>query len=89
MALGNFKEALKDLRIVSKRAPGDKDAKSKFDECAKIVRRIEFEKAIEHNEQKRSVASTLDIDAICKLWMVWFCREGGVTHVVYSCGCFI
>ncbi|KAG1091473.1 hypothetical protein G6F42_019421 [Rhizopus arrhizus] len=64
MALGNFKEALKDLRIVSKRAPGDKDAKSKFDECAKIVRRIEFEKAIEHNEQKRSVASTLDIDAI-------------------------
>jgi hypothetical protein len=47
MALGNFKEALKDLRIVSKRAPGDKDAKAKFDECAKIVRRIEFEKAIE------------------------------------------
>jgi serine/threonine-protein phosphatase 5 len=47
MALGKFKEALKDLRIVSKRAPSDKDAKAKFDECAKIVRRIEFEKAIE------------------------------------------
>lgn len=47
MALGDFKAALKDLRIVSKRAPADKDAKAKFDECAKIVRRIEFEKAIE------------------------------------------
>lgn len=47
MALGKFKEALKDFRVVAKRAPGDKDAKAKFDECAKIVRRIEFEKAIE------------------------------------------
>lgn len=47
MALGKFKEALKDLKVVSKRAPADKDAKSKLDECAKIVRRIEFEKAIE------------------------------------------
>lgn len=47
MALGKFKEALKDLRVVSKRAPSDKDAKAKFDDCAKIVRRIEFEKAIE------------------------------------------
>ncbi|KAG2196000.1 hypothetical protein INT47_011505 [Mucor saturninus] len=64
MALGKFKEALKDLRIVSKRAPSDKDAKAKFDECAKIVRRIEFEKAIEHNEKKRSVADSLDIDSI-------------------------
>lgn len=64
MALGNFKEALKDLKIVSKRAPNDKDAKLKLDECAKIVRRVEFEKAIEHNEMRRSVADTLDIDAM-------------------------
>ncbi|OBZ84553.1 Serine/threonine-protein phosphatase 5 [Choanephora cucurbitarum] len=64
MALGNFKEALKDLRVVSKRAPSDKDARAKFDECAKIVRRMEFEKAIEHNDQKRSVAENLDIDSI-------------------------
>ncbi|KAG1439082.1 hypothetical protein G6F56_012409 [Rhizopus delemar] len=67
MALGKFKEALKDLKIVSKRAPGDKDAKSKLDECAKIVRRIEFEKAIEHNESKRSVADTLDVNSIGKI----------------------
>ncbi|KAI8638877.1 Metallo-dependent phosphatase-like protein [Parasitella parasitica] len=64
MALGNFKEALKDLKIVSKRAPSDKDAKSKYEECAKIVRRIDFEKAIENNEQKQSVASKLDVDTI-------------------------
>ncbi|KAI7898859.1 Metallo-dependent phosphatase-like protein [Cokeromyces recurvatus] len=63
MALGNFKAALKDLRIVSKRAPNDKDAKAKFEECQKIVRRIEFENAIK-DDQKQSVASKLDIDAI-------------------------
>lgn len=64
MALGKFKEALKDFRIVSKRAPSDKDAKAKLDECAKIVRRIEFEKAIEHDDKKRSVADSLDVEAI-------------------------
>jgi serine/threonine-protein phosphatase 5 len=32
---------------VVKRAPADADAKSKMVECEKIVRRIEFEKAIE------------------------------------------
>ncbi|KAG2233053.1 hypothetical protein INT48_009853 [Thamnidium elegans] len=64
MALGDFKAALKDLRVVSKRAPSDKDAKSKFDECAKIVRRIEFEKAIEHDEVRRSVADSIEVDAI-------------------------
>ncbi|CAO3642037.1 unnamed protein product [Cunninghamella blakesleeana] len=64
MALGKFKEALKDLKVVSKRAPGDKDAKSKLDECAKIVKRIEFEKAIEANNDSPSVADTLDVNAI-------------------------
>ncbi|KAG0180293.1 Serine/threonine-protein phosphatase 5 [Apophysomyces sp. BC1034] len=68
MALGKFKEALKDLKMASisqsfsvvKRAPGDKDAKSKLDECAKIVKRIEFEKAIEHDDRIASVADSLD-----------------------------
>ncbi|KAI8973482.1 Metallo-dependent phosphatase-like protein [Mycotypha africana] len=64
MALGKFKEALKDLKIVSKRAPNDKDAKAKLDECAKIVRRIEFEKAIKSEDQKKSVADSLDLDAM-------------------------
>lgn len=71
---------------MSKRAPQDKDAKAKLDECAKIVKRIEFEKAIEvsmlkecsrkknqtlmvpfkHNETRRSVADSLDVNAIGK-----------------------
>ncbi|KAI9022292.1 Serine/threonine-protein phosphatase-like protein 5 [Phycomyces nitens] len=64
MALGKFKEALKDLRVVVKNAPGDKDAKMKLDECAKIVKRIEFEKAIEHDDHAPSAADSLDVDAI-------------------------
>ncbi|ORX63207.1 protein phosphatase 5 [Hesseltinella vesiculosa] len=64
MALGKFKEALKDLKVVSKRAPGDKDAKQKLDECAKIVKRIEFEKAIEADNDQPSIADTLDLAAM-------------------------
>ncbi|KAI8147043.1 Metallo-dependent phosphatase-like protein [Fennellomyces sp. T-0311] len=64
MALGKFKEALRDLKVVSKRAPSDKDAKAKLDECSKIVKRIEFEKAIEHDDRTPSVADTLDTKSI-------------------------
>ncbi|KAI9322621.1 Metallo-dependent phosphatase-like protein [Dichotomocladium elegans] len=64
MALGKFKDALRDLRVVSKRAPGDKDAKAKLDECQKIVKRIEFEKALEHDDTKPSVAESLDIETM-------------------------
>ena len=59
MALGKFKEALKDLKVVSKRAPGDKDAKAKLDECSKIVKRIEFEKAIEVNNNNNNLIDTV------------------------------
>ncbi|KAL1932684.1 hypothetical protein VTP01DRAFT_8362 [Rhizomucor pusillus] len=62
MALGKFKDALKDLKVVCKKAPGDKDAKQKLDECQKIVKRIEFEKAIEHDDRTPSVADSLDPD---------------------------
>ncbi|KAI8338341.1 Metallo-dependent phosphatase-like protein [Chlamydoabsidia padenii] len=64
MALGKFKEALKDLKVVSKRAPSDKDAKAKLDECAKIVKRMDFEKAIEADNDIPSVADTLDTTTI-------------------------
>ncbi|RUS12760.1 hypothetical protein BC938DRAFT_478462, partial [Jimgerdemannia flammicorona] len=51
MALCKFKESLRDFKMVRslvvKRAPNDKDAKAKLSECEKIVRRVEFEKAIE------------------------------------------
>ncbi|CAM0139642.1 Palmitoyl-protein thioesterase 1 [Umbelopsis sp. WA50703] len=64
MALTKFKDSLRDFKIVVKRAPADADAKSKMVECEKIVRRIEFEKAIEHTEVIRSVAETLDVEAM-------------------------
>ena len=36
MALGKFKNALRDFEIVAKAKPRDKDAKQKFDECSKV-----------------------------------------------------
>jgi serine/threonine-protein phosphatase 5 len=46
MSLGKFKLALTDFEIVSKRRPNDSDAKKKFVECNKIVKKIAFERAI-------------------------------------------
>jgi serine/threonine-protein phosphatase 5 len=40
-----FTNELPFIQVV-KRAPADKDAKAKMIECEKIVRRVEFEKAI-------------------------------------------
>jgi serine/threonine-protein phosphatase 5 len=39
--------ALKDFKTLAAREPGNKDAQLKLSECEKIVRRIQFEKAIE------------------------------------------
>ena len=36
MALGKFKNALRDFEIVAKAKPRDKDAKQKFEECSKV-----------------------------------------------------
>uniref|UniRef100_A0AC34QZQ1 Protein-serine/threonine phosphatase n=2 Tax=Panagrolaimus sp. JU765 TaxID=591449 RepID=A0AC34QZQ1_9BILA len=54
MALGKFKFALKDYESVCKFRPNDIDAKKKFEECRKIVKRIAFEKAIacDHDDKK-------------------------------------
>lgn len=41
------KEALKDFHAVVRRAPSNKDAKQKLADCQKLLRRLEFEKAIE------------------------------------------
>lgn len=43
----NSRAALKDFKAVVRKAPNDRDAKLKLAECEKLVRRIEFEKAIE------------------------------------------
>nr|KMM66995.1 serine/threonine protein phosphatase PP1-gamma catalytic subunit [Coccidioides posadasii RMSCC 3488] len=62
-AILNSREALKDFKTVVRKAPNDRDAKLKLAECEKLVRRIEFEKAIEVAEPP-SAFEGLDIEAI-------------------------
>ncbi|KAK4885343.1 hypothetical protein RN001_001614 [Aquatica leii] len=64
MSLGKFKEALRDYEYVSKARPNDKDAKLKYTECNKIVKKIAFEKAIAVEDVKRNIADTIDLDAM-------------------------
>ncbi|KAL2915985.1 Palmitoyl-protein thioesterase 1 [Polyrhizophydium stewartii] len=54
MALGKLKEAIKDLRAVCKASPQDRDARTKLSQCEKELKRIEFEKAINFEENKVS-----------------------------------
>ncbi len=56
---------------VTKVKPNDKDAKAKYQECNKIVKRIAFEKAIAVEDNKKSIVDTLKIEnmgkwSICK-----------------------
>lgn len=62
MSLGKFKLALKDYETVTKARPSDKDAKMKFTECNKIVKKIAFEKAISVEENKKNVADTINLN---------------------------
>ncbi|KAL2825649.1 DUF89-domain-containing protein [Aspergillus cavernicola] len=62
-AILNYREAAKDLKAVLKREPTNRDAKLKLTECEKLVRRLEFEKAIEISDPP-SAFESLDIDAI-------------------------
>lgn len=57
------KVALKDLQAVFKRAPLDRDAKTRLQDCQKLVRRLDFEKAIEV-EDAPSAFENLDWEAI-------------------------
>ncbi|XP_022097959.1 serine/threonine-protein phosphatase 5-like [Acanthaster planci] len=62
MALGKFKKALKDYETVVKYRSNDKDARLKFTECSKIVKRQAFERAIRSDDPKKSVVDNLDIE---------------------------
>ncbi|PQE30732.1 phospho phosphatase (serine threonine specific phosphatase) protein [Rutstroemia sp. NJR-2017a WRK4] len=62
-AILKSREALKDFKTVVKKAPNDKDAKLKLAECEKIVRRVEFFRAIEVGDPP-SAAEGLDIDSM-------------------------
>ncbi|TAQ90402.1 hypothetical protein B7494_g1263 [Chlorociboria aeruginascens] len=62
-AILKSKDALKDFKTVVKNLPNDQDAKLKLKECEKIVRRVEFFRAIEVGEAP-SAAEGLDLDSI-------------------------
>ncbi|KAH8821685.1 Metallo-dependent phosphatase-like protein [Xylogone sp. PMI_703] len=62
-AILRSKDALKDFKTVVKKAPNDKDAKLKLAECEKIVRRLEFFRAIEVGDEP-SAAEGLDLDSM-------------------------
>ncbi|MCJ1304332.1 hypothetical protein MMC08_007144 [Hypocenomyce scalaris] len=62
-AILNSSEALKDFKTVVKKDPKSKDAKLKLAECEKIVRRVEFLRAIEV-EDAPSAFEGLDIDSM-------------------------
>ncbi|KAJ2686157.1 Serine/threonine-protein phosphatase 5, partial [Coemansia sp. RSA 1285] len=47
LAMGKLKEARSDFREVTRQMPNDAGARSKYLECDKLYRRIQFEKAID------------------------------------------
>ncbi|KAL5997705.1 hypothetical protein ACLOJK_008635 [Asimina triloba] len=65
LAMGKFKEALKDFQQVKRISPNDPDATKKLRECEKAVQKIRFEEAIAVQESERcSVADSIDFHAI-------------------------
>lgn len=64
MALGKFKQALKDFEAVVKVRPRDKDAQAKYTECNKVVRQVAFEKAIAVESSRKKPSQTIDPDAM-------------------------
>ena len=62
-AILNSREALRDFKSVVKKEPNNKDAKLKLSECEKLVKRVNFYKAIEIGDEP-SAFETLDIDSM-------------------------
>jgi serine/threonine-protein phosphatase 5 len=63
LAMCKFKEALPDFKHVIKLKPKDKDARQKYDECAKAIKTAAFEAAI-MTEQTKPVSETINLDSI-------------------------
>ena len=62
-AILNSRDALRDFKTVVKKEPNNKDAKLKLAECEKLVRHINFLKAIEIGDTP-SAFGDLDLDSI-------------------------
>ncbi|KAJ2896545.1 Palmitoyl-protein thioesterase 1, partial [Coemansia aciculifera] len=61
LAMGKLKEARADYREVTRRAPTDAVAHKKHAECDKLYRRIQFEKAIDSDSDRKRVADSVDL----------------------------
>ena len=64
MAVGKFKEALKDFEAVKIARPRDRDALSRFTECSKIVRQLAFARAIAVESCNKMVSETIDVETM-------------------------
>ncbi|KAG6404946.1 hypothetical protein SASPL_132523 [Salvia splendens] len=65
LAMGKFKEALKDFQQVKRLCPNDPDAAKKLKECEKAVMKLKFEEAISVPEsERRSLADSIDYHTI-------------------------
>ncbi|WOL12397.1 hypothetical protein Cni_G21164 [Canna indica] len=65
LAMGKFKQALKDFQQVKRICPNDPDATRKLKECEKAVQKLRFEEAIAVHESERcSVAESIDFRTI-------------------------
>ena len=51
-------------RQVAKAHPNDRDARMKFTECSKIVKRIAFEKAISVADTRKSVVDQINLESM-------------------------
>ncbi|XP_024003941.1 serine/threonine-protein phosphatase 5 isoform X2 [Eutrema salsugineum] len=65
LAMGKFKDALKDFQQVKRISPNDPDATRKLRECEKAVMKLKFEEAISvPASERRSVAESVDFHTI-------------------------
>lgn len=63
MALGKFKDALRQFAAVVKAKPKSKSAKQKLKQCKKIIQRERFLKAIE-TEMTKPASETYDLETL-------------------------
>lgn len=61
MAMGKFKEAVKDFKSAAKVAPQDPDLRRKLTECEKEVKRLRFEAALATDEQVKSATEQVSL----------------------------
>lgn len=70
---------------VARVRPQDKDAKVKLAECQKVVQMLLFQKAIAVDDDKRSVADSINLDSMSKYFLLLMCLC--ITQVVYHLLC--